>query len=422
MAYPTTFATLPAGNNPASLLDTMFAIVGGMGNIQCTASGANTIVLTPVANMPTVSAYSALQTFSFQAVGPNTGAVTVNAGPSALPLIMPTGRPLVAGDILTTQLVEVMTDTVNFYMISPASSTNSTVQFASVASAATCNVWANGASSGQRHVTGAVGITSFGTAPFIGAVMTLTFDSNPLITNNANIVTGTGGNVTPSAGTTWQVVADTTTSVRFVTAPATAGATSVVTVTKQTFTATGTYTPTTGMLFCLVEMVGGGGGGGNGSAASNGSGGGGAGQYSRALLTAAQIGASKAITIPAAAGGGSAGGTVTLTTLCTAVGGSSGAAGTANISNGGAGGTGGTSDIATTGAPGQWGAGTTGLAAIIGGAGGSSPFGGGGANVNGVGSANSGTGFGSGGGGSGGNNGGGAGTKGVVYITEYCSV
>src|SRR5690348_6429103 len=62
----------------------------------------------------------------------------------------------------------------------------------------------------------------------------------------------------------------------------------------QTFTATGTYTPTAGMAHCLVYATGNGGGGGGvaaGGSSGQSGGGGGAGSTSIALLTAAQIGA-----------------------------------------------------------------------------------------------------------------------------------
>src|SRR6266446_9723024 len=69
------------------------------------------------------------------------------------------------------------------------------------------------------------------------------------------------------------------------------------TVASQVFTANGTYTPTAGMKFAIIECIGGGGGG--GGAANAGAGiassgaGGGAGSHSRKLVTAADIGASK---------------------------------------------------------------------------------------------------------------------------------
>jgi hypothetical protein len=99
----------------------------------------------------------------------------------------------------------------------------------------------------------------------------------------------------------------------------------------QTFTASGTYTPTANMKYCIVEGIGGGGGGGGAgdSSASSvtmtASGGGGSGGYVKAILTAAQVGASAAIVIGAGGAGGTAtsngtnGGITTFTNFATGV-------------------------------------------------------------------------------------------------------
>jgi hypothetical protein len=208
----------------------------------------------------------------------------------------------------------------------------------------------------------------------------------------------------------------------------------------QKFTASGTYTPTAGMLHAIIECLGGGGsGGGATSGANNGNGGGGgAGSLSRKYVTAADIGASKAVTL--GAGGtaptagnnpGNAGGDANVGTLCIAKGGSGGAGsvGADNIRPGGAGGVAGTGDVVGTGASGLSGNGMNTISFVGGaGPGASSPWGGGGlpnASVNGAGGA--GTGFGSGGAGassynSGGNFSGGAGAPGLVIITEYVNL
>lgn len=95
---------------------------------------------------------------------------------------------------------------------------------------------------------------------------------------------------------------------------------SIKTVSKQIFTSSGTYTPSTGMAYCLVRIVGGGGGGGVGGGASAGGAGGGA----EVLLTAAQIGASKMVTIGAGGAITFAGGSSSLGTLAVATGGQPG--------------------------------------------------------------------------------------------------
>lgn len=72
----------------------------------------------------------------------------------------------------------------------------------------------------------------------------------------------------------------------------------------QTFTANGTYTPTPGMAYCIVECVGGGGGGGGATGGTTAGGGGGGGAYVKGVYSAAAIGSSQTITIGAAATGG----------------------------------------------------------------------------------------------------------------------
>lgn len=86
MAFPIIFANLPTGIQPLSYFDTMFNTVGNMGTIFCTATGSNTVALTPIANMPTVASYTNYQAFGFVASAASTGSVTLNvSGVGALP-------------------------------------------------------------------------------------------------------------------------------------------------------------------------------------------------------------------------------------------------------------------------------------------------------------------------------------------------
>ena len=115
----------------------------------------------------------------------------------------------------------------------------------------------------------------------------------------------------------------------------------------QTFTTSGTYTPTAGMLYCIVEALGGGGGGGGSQTVSTFSyiisGGGGAGGYCRSVLTAADIGASQTVTIGIGGAGGAGGGTTTGATggdttfgsILTANGGVGAAGGSGFVTTGG---------------------------------------------------------------------------------------
>lgn len=220
------------------------------------------------------------------------------------------------------------------------------------------------------------------------------------------------------------------------TSAATGSSTAVATVKSQIFTSSGTYTPSAGMLYCIVRLVGGGGGGGGSAAASFAAGGGGgSGGYSEELLTAATVGASQTVTIGAAGTAGAAGnntggggGTTSLGALLQATGGSggpgSGAGSAAVVILGGAAGVGSSGDTNLTGEPG--------FAAIslisgtgVSGRGGSSFFGTGGQAVAADDTAgNAGTGFGAGGSGGrgvGATRAGGAGTAGYIKILEFCS-
>lgn len=212
----------------------------------------------------------------------------------------------------------------------------------------------------------------------------------------------------------------------------------------QVFTVDGTYTPTSGMKYCIVEGVGGGGGGGGGDSnttTQDSCGGGGAGgTYSRKLFTAADIGASKAVDIGAAGAAGSAGNnaggsgasTTLGTTLLTAPGGGGGAS-VANVASaigvaGGTPGAAGTGDVSIPGEPGKAGV-QLNTSSRVPGMGGNSVMGHGAAsNVsNSAASAGAGTAGGNyGGGGAGGRGGttggtaaGGAGAPGYMIITEF---
>lgn len=211
--------------------------------------------------------------------------------------------------------------------------------------------------------------------------------------NNGTMISGTTG--VPSwlaNGTTGQVLTATTGSPPSWTSPA-SGFSSVV---IQFFNSgTPTYTPTSGMKFCIVEVIGGGGGGGGANSTgagqvSNGGGGGGGG-YARGVFTAAEIGASVSITIGAGGtagantgGNGGQGGTTIFGALTNATGGFGGiGGGTAAVVSttlGGAGGVGspGTGDFATIGSAGTNGAGSFAAGFAKGGTGGCSYICGGG--------------------------------------------
>jgi hypothetical protein len=117
------------------------------------------------------------------------------------------------------------------------------------------------------------------------------------------------------------------------------------TVNIQYFTASGTYTPTANMKYCIVEQVSGGGGSGGVTATAagqcNASGAGGAGGYNIGVFSAATIGASQTVTI---GGGGAAG----LNTGATGTAGGATSLGALLTSTGGGGGNGSAAPSATS--------------------------------------------------------------------------
>ncbi len=157
----------------------------------------------------------------------------------------------------------------------------------------------------------------------------------------------------------------------------------------QSFTSSGTYTPTTGMQYCIIFCVGGGGGGGGTAASSSGTsaaGGGGGGALSIKYASAATIGASKTLTIGAGGTGataglnnGGTGGDTSISTICVAKGGKGGSGASANsFASGGLGGAlgSGTGDVKISGNKGGVGMWSTSsqVYGTITGQGGSAPF------------------------------------------------
>lgn len=106
MALPSSFSN--ESNPIMSELDANFAALGAISYVPCTASGTNTITLTPKTNTPAINGYSQLQGYPFVATTTNTGSVQIQVlGPSGSPLTLlqayklssggPT--PLTSGDI-----------------------------------------------------------------------------------------------------------------------------------------------------------------------------------------------------------------------------------------------------------------------------------------------------------------------------------
>lgn len=82
MALPVTFGPLTAAS--MGQLDQDFAAVGALTTIQCSATGTNAIVLTPVANQPTVSGYGLPNPLKFGFIAPASSSNTVTLEVAAL--------------------------------------------------------------------------------------------------------------------------------------------------------------------------------------------------------------------------------------------------------------------------------------------------------------------------------------------------
>lgn len=83
-----------------------------------------------------------------------------------------------------------------------------------VASAATCNIW--GIAGNYVHISGTTGISSFGTAPFAGAVRRIIHDGAVTLTNGTNLKCPGDQDLAVAANDMYEVVADTTTAFRVV--------------------------------------------------------------------------------------------------------------------------------------------------------------------------------------------------------------
>lgn len=273
-------------------------------------------------------------------------------------------------------------------------------------------------------------------APFSGVVPVPNGGTGDTTVAAYEVVCGGITNVDPlqtvgSLGTAGQVLTSQGAGAlpQWVTNATSPGFTSIV---VQTFTTDGTYTPTAGMEYCIVEALGGGGGAGGGTSPGALSAGAGAGGYCRKVIDAATIGVSQVVTIGAGGAGGvgaatgSTGGITTFGAILTANGGVGSSVGAVQLKAPGIGGTASGGDINVPGQPGLYNA--FGGSVNGSGSGANSMYGSGGVGRITGGlfffeNGNPGLGYGSGGGGGWtfnlGSFTGGAGASGLVIVTEY---
>jgi hypothetical protein len=289
---------------------------------------------------------------------------------------------------------------------------------------------------GNLNILGGTGITTSGagdtvtiTATGAGDIVGITVDAstppgtNPVLPNGSGDIILTGNQV--PAGTTANVIrtdslADNTCTIEIQRSQAVASSTvgdngvahfnsahftvdsnafvslspsvTPLSLNIQTFTTSGTYTPTSGMQYCIIELVGGGGGSGGveGVAGDNAgaTGGGGGAGYARGAFSASSIGASQTVTIgaggtagPAGNNDGGNGGTTSVGSLISASGGNGSHGVTASSGSNSSGGTGGTGTGGSvqitggTGFGGGWDDQGAGNNIVISGYGGGTPFG-----------------------------------------------
>ena len=159
-----------------------------------------------------ISSYNANQQFAFTTTAANTLPVTLSIDTAgAKDVVKNNDQPILEAEFEASQVVIVAYNDINdnFEWVNQ---NNKVVDFyigSAVASAATANIWVTDGNT--LHVTGTVGITSFGTAASAGARRTVVFDDIVTLTNSANLSLPGGADYTTAAGDILTVYAETTT-------------------------------------------------------------------------------------------------------------------------------------------------------------------------------------------------------------------
>ncbi len=190
-------------------LDNGETAAGGVTSLENVAGG-NTITADATT---TITEYIDLEIYSFRAASANTTGVTLNIdGVGAKSVLKNHDQPILPGEFEATQNIIVIrneTDDV-FEWVNHNNKVIDFYEGSPVASAATANIWATDGNT--VHLTGSTGpVTSFGTAPNVGARRLVICDSTPTFTNSANLNLQGGADYTATAGDVLWVYADTTT-------------------------------------------------------------------------------------------------------------------------------------------------------------------------------------------------------------------
>jgi len=183
--------------------------VTSLTNVQ----GTNIITAEAV---PPIITYNNLdkQLFVFTVINPNTESVTLDLGPGADPITKNHNLNILPGEFETDQVVIVVRNNEDstFEWVNHNNKVVDFYEGTDVASAATIDVWA--IDGNTIHVTGTSPITSFGTAPNIGAERTLIFDDAVPLTNSVNLNIAGQADYTTRAGDIVKVRAETLTEIK----------------------------------------------------------------------------------------------------------------------------------------------------------------------------------------------------------------
>lgn len=414
-------------NNDLASIDTiLWAISAGISQGVNTQSSAASITLTnPLVTFQNITFTATSQKLVFPVMNASTSAqagaeiVVTNAGANAF--------QIVAQDTSTNILTSLAAGSSVLIMVKSNATANGSFTAIPIGNMFAANNLSDLTSAATARTNlglGTAAVQNTGTSganlPFMNGTNVWT-GSEDFTGATVNVATQTGSDSTTKAASTAMVQA----------AIALIGG-NIKAVRFQKITSTGTYTPDAHLAYVWVRMCGGGAGGGNASSGAGSSGagsGGGAGSTNEAIFSAADIGASKAVTIGAGGAAQSNGSTTSLGSLLTAPGGFAGNGGGGSTGYGIKGGAGGS--VGSGGSPILGGAGFGGScqafnsAFNLGGNGGSNAFGGTAAGGT-SGTGDDGNTPGGGGGGAGANAAGqsfngGAGAAGVVEFIEFCT-